>query len=117
MVTVGLVVWTNDVTRNAIVWCDDQGPLVRIDDVDAHLEDGQRLRIGDLIQIACRDEPGEPRACLWLRVLMPAFLPEARRLFWPGAVRGGVADVGVTAACANLDGPPSSLRSERGQTP
>ena len=50
---IGVVIWSSEATRKAVIWCEDQGPLAYLRGCDSLLDDVDWPVPGDLLQLEC----------------------------------------------------------------
>ncbi|WBU64417.1 hypothetical protein [Paracoccus aerodenitrificans] len=50
---IGIVIWSSEARRRAIIWCEDQGPLAYLRGCDSLLGDRAWPLAGDLLRVEC----------------------------------------------------------------
>ncbi|MDO5604573.1 MAG: hypothetical protein Q4G25_05355 [Paracoccus sp. (in: a-proteobacteria)] len=75
---IGVVIWSSEETRNAVIWCEDQGPLAYLRDCDGLLEmpDQQEWPVpGDLLRLQC-ETVGNLRLARSVSLIAPKVCPQ-----------------------------------------
>lgn len=72
---IGVVIWSSEASKKAVIWCEDQGPLAYLRDHDNLLEEASWPVPGDLIRLEC-ETIGNLRQAHSVRVIAPKVCPQ-----------------------------------------
>lgn len=74
----GVVLWSNDTSRKAVIWCEDQGDLAYMDLADAMSDAKKAIGPGDLLRIELHNDP-EVRRVRHARLIETDHAPDLAR--------------------------------------
>ncbi|WBU59535.1 hypothetical protein [Paracoccus albus] len=72
---IGVVIWSSESSRKAVIWCEDQGPLAYLRGRDNLLEEADWPVPGDLLRLEC-ETIGNLRQAHSARVLEQKVCPQ-----------------------------------------
>lgn len=72
---IGVVIWSSEATRKAVIWCEDQGPLAYLRGRDSLLEETEWPVPGDLLRLEC-ETIGNLRHARSVSVIAPNICPQ-----------------------------------------
>lgn len=72
---IGVVIWSSEANRKAVIWCEDQGPLAYLRGCDNLLEEADWPVPGDLLRLEC-ETVGNLRHARSVTVIAPKVCPQ-----------------------------------------
>lgn len=72
---IGVVIWSSEASRKAVIWCEDQGPLAYLRGCDSLVEDVDWPVPGDLLRLEC-ETVGNLRHAHSVSVIAPKVCPQ-----------------------------------------
>lgn len=72
---IGVVIWSSESSRKAVIWCEDQGPLAYLRGCDSLLEQIDWPVPGDLLRLEC-ETVGNLRHAHSVSVIAPKVCPQ-----------------------------------------
>ncbi|SDD19805.1 hypothetical protein SAMN05421538_10179 [Paracoccus isoporae] len=72
---IGVVIWSSESSRKAVVWCEDQGPLAYMRGSESLSQDGNWPMPGDLLRMEC-ETVGNLRQARAVCVIGPKCCPQ-----------------------------------------
>ena len=83
---IGVVIWSSEASRKAVIWCEDQGPLAYLRGCDSLLDQVDWPVPGDLLRLEC-ETIGNLRHARAVSVIAPKVCPQL-----PDALLGQIAE-------------------------
>ena len=72
---IGVVIWSSEANRKAVIWCEDQGPLAYLRDCDSLTEQADWPVPGDLLRLEC-ETIGNLRHAHSVSLIAPRVCPQ-----------------------------------------
>lgn len=72
---IGVVIWSSEASRKAVIWCEDQGPLAYLRGRDCLLEEEDWPVPGDLLRLEC-ETIGNLRQAHSVSLIAPKVCPQ-----------------------------------------
>lgn len=85
---IGVVIWSNEANRKAVIWCEDQGPLAYLRDCDSLTEQADWPVPGDLLRLEC-ETIGNLRHAHSVCLIAPRVCPQLPEVLLGEASRPG----------------------------